>query len=346
MSLEIVKRRLCCCLYKGRQSKYTDSVQYNADEHNTVVVTQPTTKTNGFHEIAEPPRINGTTNSGFEDDAQDFDEVNLDEYEVPERYKKSENTDAKKNGDKEQKEVIQVTGLMLDDLYEKNEGSMESEEYREPDANVITSASDEDVKLSQTAGIHRLQIVEKGDEIKQDSRTSTESSSKPRSESNEDTSYSEAITTNIKTTNQTVTTVVKTGEIKTEAADPDVVLQRAAYFNKLPDLEDSEQIIVTATEVRTTKSEVKSPDDGKYVVTDHEAIPNSSLNSPDGLKLDDIQEEDRDSSDKDTSTNTSNRTTDRSRPNVSMYGELNEESSVSSTSRSDPQPDTKGSGLF
>ncbi|CAD5221846.1 unnamed protein product [Bursaphelenchus okinawaensis] len=521
--MDTVKRRLCCCLYKDRQAKYSnaDAVQYDVNGNNTVVITQPI-KTNGFdfHDVGETPRT-GNANSGFEDDGQEFDEINLDDkHGIPngtrngitsgtgaknERYdfvlhrtndglgdgedkdgkprhdsKKLQKSNTKqdvdskngkivsknsknssKNGRKndENNEVTQVTSLMLDDIYgaRNDKDDVQSEEYTEPENNVVTSASEEDIKFSQTAGVHRFQI---DDDADNSTVKSTSATSKPvlkvRSNeetvikvtpSHEDTVAQQKTEYNERANSNTNSTVLKNSPHssytkyhdhpdnetqKDEYVPAETVLKRAAYLNKLPSLDD-DPIIVTATDVRSQKSgtsnispesasrskiitswsdEISSEDENdekrydslttkyngvstshtvevrdtvsysskptyqdktvlkaspngnhstvttqatkstvkytveppeslniknvnkddvnydedNYIITDHEAVINSSVNTPTEpkLSLHAIREESKDSSDKDTTTPS---TSDRSRPNVSMYGELNEESS-------------------
>lgn len=148
--METLKHRLCCCLYKEKEDKYrATSVRINND--TGAITVQPGIPVDEFD---KPSNRNGVSNGAFVDEKPEFDDIDLNERVVVNHQKPVESSEYNE-------EAINVTGLMLDNLYDNESFDNNSTEpYREVEDNVITEASDNDVRLSQTAEIHKITVMD------------------------------------------------------------------------------------------------------------------------------------------------------------------------------------------
>ncbi|KAI6214301.1 hypothetical protein M3Y94_00251500 [Aphelenchoides besseyi] len=178
--METVKRRLCCCCFK-EEPKVQESaiVITNSDG---AIITQPVKSADGSLRMT---RTNGhpihKTNGAFVNDAVDLEEIDLNERQLSQRSKDREFNNnrqliTRQDSQFTTEETVNVTGLMLDQLYDQSDDECSKqlsqkhddclsdhivEEYI-LDTNAVTEATEEEVKevsnRSPTNSVHLLTI--------------------------------------------------------------------------------------------------------------------------------------------------------------------------------------------
>ncbi|KAI6175939.1 hypothetical protein M3Y97_00745000 [Aphelenchoides bicaudatus] len=173
-----MQRFCCCCGNKSDKNQSNESVVVVNDDG--AITTQPTNKSmNGSFKFT---RSNGSQRSGFVNDAVEFDEIDLNERQMSERSRDKFNNNSNLNNHSKPKqksaaneETINVTGLMLDQLYD-SDGEKKKEETVQKhencnddhlsreivedykiDSDAITEAAPDDIKTPEETS-HRLTI--------------------------------------------------------------------------------------------------------------------------------------------------------------------------------------------
>ncbi|KAI6187335.1 hypothetical protein M3Y98_00232000 [Aphelenchoides besseyi] len=179
--METVKRRLCCCCYKEEAKVQESTIVITKSEGS--VITQPVksadeslrmTQTNG-HSIHK-------TNEAFVNDTVDLEEIDLNERQLSLRSKGREfnnnrQTTTRQDSQFTTEETVNVTGLMLDQLYDQSDDDECTKHLSQKhddclsdhiveeyilDTNAVTEATEEEIKeisnRSPTNSVHLLTI--------------------------------------------------------------------------------------------------------------------------------------------------------------------------------------------